>query len=103
MRKPDIEVQEVVCSETGKPMPKIPLWMAGMKVKFVSDEARQKHPAMAGIAEVEPIRRSISSGSDADELKELDVVTSAIEPAGDFDDADADVEEVAEEEEFEES
>ena len=38
MRNPDTEVREVLCSETGKPMPKIPLWMADIKVKFVSEE-----------------------------------------------------------------
>ena len=32
MRKADVEVREVVCSETGKPLAKIPLWMADVKV-----------------------------------------------------------------------
>ncbi len=42
LRKDDIEVREVLCSETGKPMPKIPLWMADIKVRFISDEARKQ-------------------------------------------------------------
>lgn len=89
MRKPDIEVKEVVCSETGKPMPKIPLWMSDVKVKFVSDEARQKHPPLPGIADIEPSRfRSArpshgddgaddphggATGSDASEDQEVDL------------------------------
>src|SRR5438874_821926 len=100
MRKPDIEVQEVVCSETGKPMAKIPLWMAGMKVKFVSDEARQKHPSPAGIADIEPLRRNAAVSADVDELKELEGV-GVIEPEADFEEMDAEPEEISEEEEYE--
>jgi hypothetical protein len=98
MRKPDVEVREVVCSETGKPMPKIPLWMADIKVKFVSDEARQKHPALAGIPDLEPAPRGIAGGSDLDELKELEAVGAAIEDgeAG-FDDIEPDADDAAEE------
>lgn len=70
MRKPDDEVQEVVCSETGKPMPKIPLWMADIRVKFVSDEARQKHPSSMALADVEPIRKSLVVADPVD-LKDL--------------------------------
>lgn len=79
MRKADLPVQEVVCSETGKPMPKIPLWMADIKVKFISDEARQKHPSSTGVLDVEPERRSLGSSSDLDELKDLDTVGAVIE------------------------
>ncbi len=71
MRKADEAVMEVVCSETGKPMPKIPLWMAGIHVRFVSDEARQKHPTPMGLLDSEPERRSLSAGADLDELKDL--------------------------------
>ncbi len=47
MPRPDNPVLEVRCSETGKPMPKIPQWLANVNVKFVSDEAKQRHsPAM---------------------------------------------------------
>jgi hypothetical protein len=65
MRKPDELVKEVVCSETGKPMPKIPLWMAEVKVKFISDEARQKHPALPSLADIEPIRRGAALEGDS--------------------------------------
>lgn len=98
MRKPDMEVQEVVCSETGKPMPKIPLWMAGMKVKFVSDEARQKHPSVPGLMDMEPLRKTIGATGEIDELKDLDAAGAVIdEPDAEFDDLDAEAEEVAEE------
>ena len=88
MRVADKEVREVVCSETGKPMPKIPLWMADVKVKFVSDEARQKHPVAHGAVDLEP-RRSLSSTSDLDELREV---------AGDLEEADPEFEELDAEE-----
>ena len=79
MRKPDVAVQEVVCSETGKPMPKIPMWMAGIKVRFVSDEARQKHPTPMGLMDAEPERRSLSAGADLDDLKDLGAVGAVAE------------------------
>ena len=85
MRKPDELVKEVVCSETGKPMPKIPLWMAEVKVKFISDEARQKHPALPSLADIEPIRRGAA---------EKDVVKS---PTALLEDADTEYEEEEEE------
>ena len=88
MRKPDVEVREVVCSETGKPMPKIPLWMADVRVKFISDEAKQKHPS-AGLADLEPLRRSIAVSGELDEIKET---------VASLDDVDADLEDADEEE-----
>jgi hypothetical protein len=96
MRKPDVVVQEVVCSETGKPMTKIPLWMAGMKVKFVSDEARQKHPAPLGIPEIDPIRKGVA-GEDED-FKAFEVVDLGAEVVKGFEEIDAEVEEVEDEE-----
>jgi len=98
MRKPDREVSEVVCSETGKPMPKIPPWMAGMKVRFVSDEARQKHPAPLGIPDLDPIRKTIGGGDEIDELKDFAVAGAAIEPEGGFDEVETESDEPAEEE-----
>jgi hypothetical protein len=92
MRKADVAVQEVVCSETGKPMPKIPLWMANIKVKFVSDEARQKHPTPSGLLDSEPERRSIGSGADMDELKDVDTVGAVID-----DEEEAEYDEIGEE------
>src|SRR3981081_1954084 len=69
MRKPDVDVREVGCSETGKPMAKIPLWMADVQVKFISDEAKQKHPS-TGLAALEPLRRSIVPAGELEEIKE---------------------------------
>ncbi len=69
MRKPDVEVREVVCYETGKPMPKIPAWMAEIKVKFVSDEARQRHPAPTSLIDIEPVRRLAIADADIDVIK----------------------------------
>ncbi len=97
MRKEDAPVREVVCSETGKPMPKIPLWMADIKVKFVSDEARQKHPTLAGIPDLEAAPRGIAPAVDVEGLADLDSVGVAIEEE-DFTDIDADAEDAAEEE-----
>ena len=64
MRKADVEVREVVCSETGKPISKIPLWMAKVKVKFVSEEAKSRHASPHGMSDA-AMRRS-----DADEVEE---------------------------------
>jgi hypothetical protein len=83
MRKPDVDVREVVCSETGKPMAKIPLWMADVKVKFISDEAKQKHPS-AGLADLEPLRRTIAAPGELEEIKDAVVA--------DLDDSDAEAE-----------
>ncbi len=97
MRKADVDVREVVCSETGKPMAKIPLWMADVKVKFISDEAKQKHPS-AGLADLEPLRRSIAAPGELEEIKDAVVA--------DHDEVDAeapdDAEEDAPAEDFEE-
>lgn len=90
MRKPDEVVQEVTCSETGKPMTKIPLWMADVKVKFISDEARQKHPALPGLSDIEPLRRNVP---DIDGLKDLDAAGAVIEEHDpEFDEIEPDVE-----------
>ena len=85
MRKPDKEVKEVTCYETGKPMPKIPLWMAGIKVKFISDEARQRHPSHSSAADFEPLRRSAV-------VAEKDDVKLAVEPDEELDELDAEEE-----------
>lgn len=94
MRKPDVEVREVVCSETGKPMAKIPLWMADVKVKFISDEAKQKHPS-AGLADLEPLRRSIAAPEELEEIKGAVVASleesDAEADADEADDTDEDV------------
>lgn len=33
----------VVCVDCGKPLEKIPVWLAGVKVKFTCEECRTKH------------------------------------------------------------
>lgn len=95
MRKPDLEVREVVCSETGKPMVKIPLWMADIKVKFISDEARQKHPSLGGIPDVEAAR-ALVGGGDLDDLKSVDAVVVLDDADADFEDAEVEEEAGAE-------
>jgi len=83
MRKPDMPVREVVCSETGKPMPKIPMWMADIHVKFLSDEARQKHSSSTGIPDLDAERRSMG-GSELDEIADT-VVLPADDEDPEFD------------------
>ena len=83
MRKPDNEVKEVTCYETGKPMPKIPLWMAGINVKFISDEARQRHPSHSSAADFEPLRRSTV-------VAEKDDIKAVVEPDEELDELEAD-------------
>ncbi len=94
MRKPDLEVREVVCSETGKPMTKIPPWMAGIEVKFVSDEARQKHPTPTPLIDIEARPRATNA---AEVLKvekvhlveaESDEEDAEFEEDGEVEDAD---------------
>ena len=97
MRNEDAEVHEVLCSTTGKPMPKIPLWMAGIDVNFVSDEAGQK--STPSILALDEVPKSISSDLDeektaGEELEEMDVM-EVIEG-----DLDAELEEEAPEEEL---
>ncbi len=95
MRKPDLEVREVVCSETGKPMPKIPMWMADVKVKFVSDEARQKHPTIGlNPLDIDLPTRTIGSSNSLEDMPEVDKASDIIAPiAGDFDDPEAEADE----------
>ena len=40
----ELELHEVRCSECGKPVSSIPLWLADAKVNFQCEECRQKHP-----------------------------------------------------------
>jgi len=81
MRKADIEVREVVCSETGKPITKIPLWMADIKVKFLSDEARQKHTsAMSLPVDMDKPRRIAAKEEEVDDLKGLALPADDDEP-----------------------
>ncbi len=94
MRKPDNEVKEVTCYETGKPMPKIPLWMAGINVKFISDEARQRHPSHSSAADFEPLRRSsTASAASKDDIKAVAESDEELDDLETEDEADEDTEE----------
>ncbi len=97
MRKPDLEVREVVCSETGKPISKIPAWMAEVEVKFVSDEARQKHPAPPSLADLEPpTRRSSIASTGIEKIKDLDEAVATIEDEDEFEDVELEVDDAEE-------
>ena len=84
MRKSDVEVREVVCSETGKPISKIPLWMAKVKVKFVSEEAKSRHASPHGMSE------AVMRHSEADEIEEekVEPEEEIVEEADDYSDED---------------
>jgi hypothetical protein len=98
MRKQDSPVKEVVCSETGKPMTKIPQWMADVKVKFVSDEARQRHPTIPVLQELDVPRRDVSDlGED---LKAIGAVGALIGEEG-YEEENVDPNADAEAEEYE--
>ncbi len=97
MRKPDLEVREVICSETGKPISKIPAWIAEVNVKFVSDEARQRHPAPLPIIDIEPTRRLIAADSGVDKIKDLGEAVVGADEDVEFDEAEIEAEEVEEE------
>jgi len=53
----DLTINEVMCSECGKPISSIPPWLAGARVKFQCEECRQKHPRIPGMAEID-LRRT---------------------------------------------
>lgn len=93
MRKPDVEVREVICSETGKPISKIPAWIAEVNVKFVSDEARQRHPAPPPMIDLEPARRIASAGAILDPIKDLDDAVIAIDGDEEFDESEIEADE----------
>lgn len=86
MRKADVEVREVVCSETGKPISKIPLSMAKVKVKFVSEEAKSRHASPHGMSD------AVMRRSDADEAEEEEKVEPEEEPVEEVEDDYADKE-----------
>ena len=66
----ELALTEVNCCECRKPISTIPSWLAGAKVNFQCEECRQKHPRVAGMADIDP-RRSLHSH---DELGELDEI-----------------------------
>jgi hypothetical protein len=92
----DLELNEVRCSECGKPVPSIPQWLSDVKVAFQCEECRQKHPRAPGVPElVEPPRRTLGPTDEGAEIEE--VVDESIE------DLDDEAEEEEEEEEAEEA
>ena len=89
----DLDLNEVRCSECGKPVPTIPQWLSDVKVRFQCEECRQRHPRAPGVPElVEPPRRTLTPTDDAPEIDES--TEAAIEDI----DEDADDEEEEEEE-----
>ena len=66
----DLTLTEVNCCECGKPISTIPSWLAGAKVNFQCEECRQKHPRVAGMAEIDP-RRGLHAHDELGELDEL--------------------------------
>ena len=71
----ELELHEAACSECGKPIPAIPLWLADAKVRFQCEECRQKHPRVPGMAEVD-LRRGASP---SDEPVEMDEPSEEVE------------------------
>jgi hypothetical protein len=91
------ESLEVHCYECGAPIPTIPAWLIGAKVKFECEECRQKHPRPIGELELEPRRNlapvppvgdlgEIGEDEDADIPEDLEV---ADEEVPDIEAADA--------------
>lgn len=72
-------VEEVHCVDCGVPMPTIPNWYAGVKVKFSCDACRQKSPRLTALA-----------GLDADPPRALTAETDA-EPVVDEVESEAEV------------
>jgi hypothetical protein len=69
----DVErhVEEAHCADCGKPMPSIPGWYAGVRVKFSCDTCRQRSPRAAAAPVAEPEeRRSVAAEADAEPLDE---------------------------------
>ncbi len=100
MRKPDLDVREVVCSTTGKPMAKIPLWMSDVNVKFVSEESKQKSSAAPAALNLEQIRPVKVISSQSDDLKGIDAVEPLLDdPDEEFEDVDVDLDDAEDPEE----
>lgn len=49
----DLDLREVLCHECGKPIPSIPSWLSGAKVKFQCERCRAMHPRVPGMAEID--------------------------------------------------
>ena len=77
-------VEEVRCTYTGVPIPTIPSWYAGVKVKFFS-EASRKTASTISLAELEAGRLRGDGDGDDDDTSDLDADLE-------LDDVDADLE-----------
>ncbi len=56
----------VVCVECGKPLEKIPMWLAGVQVKFTCEECRTKHrPPLVIMDDLPPL---------TEDVEDLDVI-----------------------------
>lgn len=66
----DLTLNEVSCCECGRPIPSIPPWLAGAKVRFQCEECRQKHPRIPGMADIDPRRSMAAADEVAPEAEE---------------------------------
>ncbi|MBM3494791.1 MAG: hypothetical protein FJX72_10825 [Armatimonadetes bacterium] len=73
---------EVLCHECRAPIPSIPAWLIGAKVKFQCEECRQKHPKAAGEAEPEPRRVAPDEPEPDDEHVDEEAEVAEVEEAG---------------------
>ena len=61
----------VTCVECGKPLEKIPAWLAGVAVKFTCEECRTKHRTQVVILdELPPLSEESTEGMDVIEREE---------------------------------
>ncbi|MGC8782890.1 MAG: hypothetical protein ACP5RN_00680 [Armatimonadota bacterium] len=61
----------VVCVDCGKPLEKIPVWLAGVKVKFTCEECRTKHrPPMVIVDDLPPLPEEPAEDIDIIEREE---------------------------------
>lgn len=60
----------VVCVDCGKPLEKIPLWLAGVKVKFTCEECRTKHRTPIVIVDDIPLTEEPAEDLDIIEREE---------------------------------
>lgn len=61
----------VVCVECGKPLEKIPAWLAGVHVKFTCEECRTKHrPPIVIVDDLPPLTEDVTEDLDVIEREE---------------------------------
>lgn len=94
------DVREVRCAVTGVPLPSIPAWYAGTRVKFISDAVRQRSTRSSDIAApaaADPVDESPSRGLLVEEEEATD--TTLLEEGEDEAEADLETSEPLETEE----